>query len=279
MSNGLFEAVRKCHFRQLRFLVESGISLNHRNADDEHVLLTALQIEDATKRNRMVRYLLRNKASCLATDRQTKRDIFLWACFLARTDEAPLILDTIEETVNFHRRDAFGRTALHYATMRGNAELTRFLCQKMTRFNLTVDVRDDEGFTPFLVAKRLGFSECEKILLEEGMASPCQFDLDERKTGHDWQVQGEREHLENMSDKNRQQVAIYKTLGRLPALQRAGFDSSRVSVVKSRKDRQFLARTDARQDPMLPRKLRDFGKLRVERALCFYERPDGSGRG
>ena len=261
MANGLFEAVRKCHFRQLQFLVESGISLNNRNSNDEHILLTALQIEDDAKRNRMVRYLIRNKASCHSTDHKTKRDIFLWSCFLGRTDEAKLILDTIEETIDFNKRDVFGRTALHYATMRGNCELTQLLCQKMAKFSLTVDVRDKEGFTPFLIAKRLGFSECEKILLEVGFASPCQFDQEQRKTGHDWELEGEREHEVNMSLKNRQQVSIYKTLGRLPALQRAQFDSSKVNVVKSWKDRKFLARSEERENPMSYRKLSDFRRM------------------
>lgn len=260
MSNGLYEAVTECRFKQLQFLVESGLSVNHKNTHDQHTLVAALQIEHDVKRNRMIRYLLKHKANCRTVDNKTKRDIFMWACFLGRTSEAQMILSLIEDDFDFHRKDIYGRTALHYATMRGNAELVEFICKKMAKYDLTVDVRDLEGFTPFLMAKRLGFDDCANILLQEGMASAYQFDHKERKMGHVWEEEGMKEHMTHLSHNNKQKVAMYKTLGRLPALKRAHFDSSKVKVVKSWKDRKFLANTDIQESPLSHRDISDFSR-------------------
>ena len=260
MANGLYTAVRECRFKQLQFLVESGLTVNQKNKDDQHTLVAALQIENETKRGRMLKYLIRHKANCRAFDNKTKRDVFLWACFLSRTKEAEMILEYIEEDMDFCKKDAFDRTALHYATMRGNNELLSFLCQKMAKYELSVDIRDAEGFTPFLLAKRLGFDDCADILLKEGLASPYQFDIKSRKMGHDWEEEGTKEHLGNLSVTNKKQVAMYKTLGRLPALKRASFDSTKVNVVASKKDKHFLSVAEKKEDPLSHRDIADFSR-------------------
>ena len=266
MANGLFEAVTGCHFKQLQFLVESGLSVNHKNASGLHTLVAALQIDKPTKRERMLRYLIRHKANCRAVDSETGRDVFTWACFLGRTTEAQLVMRYVEDDFDFHKKDVYGRTALHYATMRGNADLVTFICNKMAKYELTVDVRDDEGFTPFLIAKRLGFDDCANVLLSVGMASPYQFDQKQRKMGHDWEAEGVREHFSNLSQTNRKKVSMYKTLGRLPELRRASFDSSKVKVVKSRKDRKFLANSDPVENPLTHRDLSDFSRAATKNA-------------
>ena len=118
MANGLFEAVAEFRFKQLQFLVESGLSVNHKNALDQHTLVVALQISNDKKRDTMVRFLIKHKADCRAMASRTGRDVFLWACFLGRNAEAQLIMRYIEEDFNFHKQDKYGRTALHYAGLR-----------------------------------------------------------------------------------------------------------------------------------------------------------------
>lgn len=259
MANGLWNAVRECRFQQVRFLVDSGLTVNKQNPDGQHTLVCALQIKDADKRLKMFRYLLNHGANYRAFDKKTGRDILLWAVYLNRRAEAELVMFELAGDLDFHKKDKLGRTIIHYATMRGNTELLNSIISQMRKFYISVDVRDNEGFTPYMLAKRLAFEECAEILLNEGEASPHQFDQN-RKTIFQWADDGEKEVIDQITSDNNKKISTYKSLGRLPALKDANFEVSQVHIVESYKDKFLLEKTIQRENTIEHAQVQDFSR-------------------
>ena len=261
MAGGLENAIRDCRFQQLRFLVDSGLSVNHKNRIGQHSLVTALHIENPEKRWKMFQFLLQHKADFKAYDPVTKRDVLLWAVFLDRKEEAKLIMQKLSGDIDYHTKDKFGRGVIHYATMRGNEDLLKYIVQTMRKYDVNVDIRDGEGFTPYILAKRLGYQACVDILLTYGDASPHQIDQSQKKTAFQWESEGQKEKENFLKTDKEKKIATYKLLGRLPQLKEAHFDVSRVDIVESYKDRNLLSTSLKKEVPWKHRDIRDFGRV------------------
>lgn len=266
MANGLWNAVKDCHFQHLKFLVDSGLSVNQRNTNGQHTLIAALNIEDDEKRLRMFRYLLSRKADFRAFDRTTGRDILMWAVFLNKQAEAEITMLELAGDINFHKKDKYGRTIVHYATMRGNTDLLQSIVTQMKKFDVSVDIPDNEGFTPYMLAKRLGYDACAEILLTEGEASPHIFDKN-RKTIFQWADEGQKEQLDHLNDDKDKKISTYKLLGRLPALREAQFEVSQVQIVPSYKDKQLLDNAIKERKQIDDTHVKDFGRIAARRNL------------
>ena len=191
-SGGLFQAVNDGRLRQARYILESGLNPNLKGDQGYSVLVEALHIEDELTRDRMFRLLLKHGASVYSLDHVSGRDVLTWACKLDRSRETRLVLREGRNGLVLHRQDEVGRCALHYAVLHGNLGITELLSTEMSRFRLSVDIYDAQGFTPYLLACRKGHHQCAKVLVEIGNASTNQCDGKEFLPAEYWRMQGRR---------------------------------------------------------------------------------------
>ena len=178
-AKGLHSAVEKGRFHQLRFLIDFGADLNLKNERGEGVLVTALRIPGDRCRQKMFSVLLRLGAALEDLDPVSGRDTLLWACYLGRDDQVRRLLQVCPGDLNFSRKDHAGNTCLHYVVEAEKEDIVRLIARSMKRFGLPVDIPDANGVTPYIHAKRYGYEDIQEVLVNEGNASPSQFDLDE----------------------------------------------------------------------------------------------------
>ena len=242
MATGLFQAIQKYRFKQIKFLIESGLSANVRNAAGQSPLVAALRIDDDAKRERLFAFLVKNGADCSAYDVSTGRDIFTWCCYLDRTQQAHFVLADQRGNLDFQQKDKSGHAALHYAAANGNAEIVQAMIDYMSKYHISVDIRDSDGFTPYILAQRLSHTDCADLLLEAG-ASPQQMDAKNLRSAHDWAWIGEREKSFAAHEMHTKRVGMYRLLGRLPELKKAKYKANDIKITKSKKDKEFLEHT------------------------------------
>ena len=69
-----------------------------------------------------------------------------------------------------------GYTPLHYCAMSGNLDTTRLVCEMMVKYDVTCDIRDRNGVTPYVLARRRKLREIMDALVHYGNCSPSQLD-------------------------------------------------------------------------------------------------------
>ena len=240
MVGTVFQGVSTGHIRQLRLLLRSGLNVNIKNEKGQNLLMAALEAEDPDKRHRMFKMLLRKGANVFGVDPTTGRDVLLWACVLNRPEEVKLILKEGMSGLDLCKRDNRGLTGLHYVAMNGNKEICKILCHAIGKVGLSVDVANDDGFTPYILAKRLGHTDCVDILLNDGHASTYQFDTAEYKTADNWSFEGQRERSNVAKRLKAQKVIALKTLGRMPQLHNAHFKPNNVKIIASKYEKNLV---------------------------------------
>ena len=57
MANGLYQAVMECRYQQVRWLLDSGLSLRSTNSQGRSLLVAALHIKDDKRRQHMFRWV------------------------------------------------------------------------------------------------------------------------------------------------------------------------------------------------------------------------------
>ena len=173
-QEGILKAVRDCRVQQLKVLLKYGVKLT---SSDGHrasrILLESLLIEHPNRRKIMFRFLLRNGVNYSEVD-NTGRDTLIWACYLGRETQVKELLEHGLGDIDLCKRDKYGSTCLHYATQHGLKDVVGELCKAMVKFNLSVDITNKDGNTPYLVAKILHRFEIMTILVNIGNASPWQ---------------------------------------------------------------------------------------------------------
>ena len=218
MTNAAFNAVLKCHFSKIKFLLEHGVSVDVTDDRGQNLLVMALFVDDDEKRDRMFRFLVRRGVDCCARDIMCDRDVLSWACCLGREAQVQMILQTTMGEIDLMRPDGQGNTPLHHATKAGHPQLVRMLVDLMNKYRLSVDVCDNAGLTPYIHARRLGHHLVADILLQEGRASAQQFDTITFRNGDDWEKIGLKERLYLARLERQREFAKYKIKGRVPPL-------------------------------------------------------------
>ncbi|ELU13430.1 hypothetical protein CAPTEDRAFT_196520 [Capitella teleta] len=240
MAGVLMHAVKCFHFKQMQYLLKSGLSINIKDNTGKNAMPYALEIEDAQLRLQMVRFLILRDIHLSDRDRLHRRNALMWACFLRRLPEARLIIRKGRNEIDLSDKDSDGKTVLHYAVGHRDVDLTREISISLLHRGYSVDVPDQDGFTPYLLARKLGHEDCADVLVSDGMASTCQFDQKAYKMARIWEEIGQQERSRKERASKEQKVANFKTLGRLSQLKRAGFKVDDVRFVPSRKDMDFL---------------------------------------
>ncbi len=239
-SGGLFANIQAGHYKQVRYILRSGLNPNIKGPDGYNCLVAALHIKDPAKRAKMVNLLLFYEASCQAVDHMTGRDVITWACTLNVTDEIKNILDKGRNLIIFHRQDNSGYSALHYSVKHDNADATNMLCKEMHRLGLSVDFVDKDGLTPYLLAVRLGRLTCAAILEKKGYANISQRDAFLCQPAQYWTQIGQSEKNNNEKKQTQKQIEKLKILGREHQIRQAQFDIHNIKMVKSKTEQDIL---------------------------------------
>ena len=174
MAVALLQAVEDCRYIQAKLLIEQGVNVNAKNTKGCTPLIMSLTIPDQQKRFKMFKWLLRQGADSGYIDVNCGRDLLSWAAYYNRTDQVSCILDVDEGLVNIHHQDKYGRSAMHYATMHNNVDALYMLVKHAAKYGLTVDIRDNDGLTPYLMTSMMGYDHCKQILVDIGRAVTSQ---------------------------------------------------------------------------------------------------------
>lgn len=123
----------------------------------------------------------------------------------AKSGDVRKVVELIEKDPNImYVKDEEGKTALHWATGRGQLEVIKVLI----RYKVNINVKNDMGGTPLHVAASQAQPEALKILLANGAnvhargdsgATPLHFAAFKRRPGH---LEAARILLENKADVN-----------------------------------------------------------------------------
>ncbi|ELU18072.1 hypothetical protein CAPTEDRAFT_195865 [Capitella teleta] len=242
ISVQLFKAIEDGNTWKFEYLTNCGASLDSFVSSAGYkVLVKALHIDDSKKRLVMFKKLLDLGADVRDVDNITKRDVLMWSVFLNRSREVSLILESDGAMdIDLQRKDADGNTSLHYAVLHNNSRNLKKLCQLMRKYDLSVDIKDQSGFTPYLHSVREGKDDCAVTLLQYGGANRGIHDSAVHASDHTWRSFGENSRRHQQTSINRKRASIYKYMGRLPELRAANFDSNNVRVIHSQREHEKL---------------------------------------
>lgn len=168
----LKEAICDGRMYQTRHLLESGVDVNFVDEHGLTPLMRAAQIPDekCRTRNNLLKLLLQYGANVNIVDPKG-RHVLSRACIDEKEDIVRLLCNVANLDVDLNLLDIEGNTPLMHSVRTGNAALVKFLVDELNKFQVDIDVRNNEDRTPYLEAKRLGYEECAVILLKEGNAS------------------------------------------------------------------------------------------------------------
>ena len=169
MSHILYDAIVRGRFRQVQYLVNSGIPLD--GTDSPCSLVAALHIVNGRTRDRFFRFLLNSGADYNCFDGRTGRNVLSWACLLERTNEVKTLLSFAPGDIDMDARDFGGHAALHHSVSTGSVPLVRLLLKHLIKYGLSADVAAQNGLTPYQYAQKLGFRDIADVLRNEGFAS------------------------------------------------------------------------------------------------------------
>ena len=215
MANALFHAVQTCRFRRVQVLFANGLKPNIKNDNGLNLLMAALSIEDNDKREKMFGYLVKKGVDPHYVERATKRDVFSWVVCAGKFHQVRQLLDLTGGDLNLLHKDKDGYTALHHACIGDNIDIVKIIVTAMKRYQLTVDIYDNEGITPFLHAKRHGYFDISNVLLHDGQASPRQGDKHTFRGPEAWAQVGENERKKKEKKDMAQDMVTRKISGRL----------------------------------------------------------------
>ncbi|XP_054762478.2 ankyrin repeat domain-containing protein 55-like [Lytechinus pictus] len=180
----LLRAVSAGRPRQVRLLLESGIGVNHANANGQSPLIRAMFVENSRYRMKIIRMLLRRGASVAHRD-YLGRSALAWACLRGLDCVVEVLLKKADGDINLNDTDVSYCTPLFHAATSGNAATTKLLVDALRRYDLSVDISNEDGLTPLMQAIRLGNDVCASILLHQGKASVSIRD-NNRRSALDW---------------------------------------------------------------------------------------------
>nr|KAG5709835.1 hypothetical protein BaRGS_032659 [Batillaria attramentaria] len=213
-SNSLFHAVLKGRVQGVRFLLNRGVTVNGKNDYGYSILVAALHIDDAKKRDKMFSLLMDRNADAFFKDATHQRTVLQWACILGRVEQVKTILDELGGEIDLNYKDTDGHTALHHAVMAGNMNIVQVLVDMYRKFGVNVDVPDKLGLTPYLHAKRLGYRDVAECLRTQGLASQGHGDMLFRSP-REWSQIGKFERKKAIEIHTQEAINLAKIQGKI----------------------------------------------------------------
>ena len=164
----LIEAVHSERHRQVRLLLDAGVNVNCQDLETGHTpLIRAMFIENSRQRRSIIKTLLGYGGKVEKTDRDGKT-AFAWACLLARNDTIRFLFKEIHLDIGLGSVDSSRNDNLTLACASGNATTVRLIAEAFRRARIDMNRRNMNNETALMIAHRLRFYDCVKVLVDEG---------------------------------------------------------------------------------------------------------------
>ncbi|XP_059470956.1 ankyrin-3-like isoform X1 [Neocloeon triangulifer] len=153
----LHHAVQHAHVAVAEFLLSNGADINARDNDNCTPLIFAAIVSSTE----MCRFLV-DKGADLSAVTKYGDDALHMACFRGNLDNVKYLLGLNGFSVE--KKGQHGRSALHFAAVKGQVKVAEFLLSR----GADVNACDDESKTPLILAAFLSSTEMCRFLVENG---------------------------------------------------------------------------------------------------------------
>ena len=170
MSGVLLKAVSAGRPRQVRLLLDSGITMETKDECGQTPLIRSVFIEHPRNRFRVMKLLLKYGAKVSDSD-IVGRNALSWACLYALHKEVKLLLDESDVNLNLNQQDINGQTSLFHAATSGSASVVKLIVDALKRYDMSIELSNRKGYTPLMQAIKLGHDVCATILIYQGQAT------------------------------------------------------------------------------------------------------------
>ncbi|CAF1272997.1 unnamed protein product, partial [Didymodactylos carnosus] len=194
MISKVLDAIRHNQYKQLALYIRHNYDLNIKTKDGRNGLFIALDISEPIKRTRMLKFLLDNDLDPTQREYNYGYTVLNEAIYRQQLDSVNLLLAYFGGEIDFRQYDTRGRTILHQAVETNNPAIMESLINVVNHYSISVDIPDENGLTPYLLAIKLHLREMATILLKKGRASRQQSDIKSHKNADDWEIEGIQEH-------------------------------------------------------------------------------------
>ena len=190
----MLNAIRHGQLKQLHMYLRHGYDLNIVTKDGRNGLFFALDIGDARRRRRMIRFCLDQGVDPLHREETNGYTALHEAIARQQVDSVQLLLANAGGEIDWRAFDKRGRTLLHQAVEVNNQAILEELITVMNHYGVSVDLPDRTGLTPYLLAMKLHLPDLAQVLIEKGHASRQQCDLTTHRSVDEWQMVGLEEN-------------------------------------------------------------------------------------
>ena len=146
----LVKAVQGGRVRQVRLLLQAGSNANSIGGQRRSVLTLACQLDDERSRVDITQMLLEYGADQSKQDDKGRLALH-YACLFGYNDVVSLLLE--DDDVDLNRRDVDGNTPLALAVSLGHYESVCLLVRQLAKYQMSVDVPDNNNICPIMKAK------------------------------------------------------------------------------------------------------------------------------
>ena len=165
-SNPVQRAIYRGSTRTLRSLLRLGSDANTRCGRLKQTpLMLVCYSPDRNKRSLMTDLLIAGGADERLTDRNGWNALF-YACALGISDVAASLINNAK--VELTAADKEGNTVLHVCAMEGHSAILMLLLKEMRMCGSSVNLYNNTGLTPLVVAIAQGQAECARLLHNAG---------------------------------------------------------------------------------------------------------------
>lgn len=152
--------------RHVKLLLKKGCSPNKSvGAEVMRPLMIACHVKNKDKRLSMVKTLVDFNVNPMLADSKG-RNCLMYACALSLDDEVEWLIKKVY--MNFKAVDASGNTVLHYCALAGNVNVLSMILDKMLRYLLRINGRNDSNHTALDIAIISNNTDCTLVLQKAG---------------------------------------------------------------------------------------------------------------
>ena len=202
----VFDAIQKGQYKKLALYLRHNYNINVISKDGRNGLFYALDIPQAYRRCRMIRYCLDHGMNPLQRETTNGYTVLQETIARQQIDSFELLLAEVTGEIDWRAFDNQGRTILHQAVEANNATILEHLLAILNRYSISVDIPDKNGLTPYLLARKLHLLEMADILVKKGHASRLKSDLQTHRSAREWESIGLRENHSLLRKKLRDEI-------------------------------------------------------------------------
>jgi ankyrin repeat protein len=206
IESEIFYAIQHSQYKQLALYLRHNYDINITSKDGRNGLFYALDIDNPSKRCRMIKYCLNHGINPFRKENINGYTVLHETIARQQIDSFQLILPEVSGEINWRSLDKHGRTILHQAVETNNIKILEDLITIMNHYNISVDLIDRNGLTPYLLAKKLHLPDMAQILLIKGHASRQKCDSQTHLSAHEWETIGYKERNLILRQKLRQEM-------------------------------------------------------------------------